>query len=186
MVLAYFDIETYSPQKEPLFTDKVILICIKEVGKKEKMFKEWESSEKDILKEFYSFIKEKVEKETLTLIGWNIARFDIPFLTYRINFHKIAKLEEIFEVFRKCYWRDLRLCFLPFNKLKFKGLNERVVAEKLGVRKPKYSNKEIKEFYEKGEYNKIEEHTLSEIDFLSDISWKLIKDIKEVLRCFNE
>jgi hypothetical protein len=67
---------------------------------------------------------------------------------------------------------------LPFNKYSFKGLSEEEVAKKFKIAPPKYSNKEIKTFYEKSEYEKIEEHSVSEMRFLFNLAWKM-KDIKK-------
>ena len=196
MVIAYLDIET-CPSNEaleaksldegPKLSDKVILIYYKEVhgGTEEVLFREWLEGEGAILRRFYTLLTEKLSTEkTVTLIGWNIARFDIPFLTYRLFLHNIDRLENIIENFRRAYWRDLRLCLLPFNKFKFKGLSEEEVAEKLGIEPPKYSNKEVKEFYRKGEYEKIEEHARSEARFISELSQKMM-DIEEIMRAFT-
>jgi predicted PolB exonuclease-like 3'-5' exonuclease len=195
MVIAYLDIET-CPSNEALeaksldegseLSDKVILIYYKEVhgGTEEVLFREWLEGEEAILRRFYALLTEKLSVEkTVTLIGWNIAKFDIPFLTYRLFLHNVDSLENIIENFRRAYWRDLRLCLLPFNKFKFKGLSEEEVAKKFGIEPPKYSNKEVKEFYRKGEYEKIEEHARSEARFISELSQKMM-DIEEVMRAF--
>jgi len=186
MVLAYLDIETYSPGDEPKFTDKTIFILYKEEGESTFLrLREWEDGEKTILSKLYEGLRNTLESgKTVTLLGWNILRFDIPFLTYRLFVHKIDDLENILETFRKAYWRDLRQCLLPFNCYRFKDLNEEEVAKKLGITPPRYTNKEIKIFYEKHEYEKIEEHALSELRFLSDLSWKM-RDLKEVSKAFG-
>ncbi|MEM0049562.1 MAG: hypothetical protein QXW39_03390 [Candidatus Bathyarchaeia archaeon] len=187
MVLAYLDIETYSPSIEPMFSDKVILVYYKEElgGNSNVLWKEWEESEKTLLQKFYDTLKGRLTTEkTVTLIGWNIVRFDIPFLTYRLFFHKIDGLDNILEIFRRAYWRDLRQCLLPFNKYSFKGLSEEEIAKKFKIETPKYSNKEIKIFYEKGKYEKIEEHAISEMRFLSDLAWKM-RDVKEIMKAFE-
>ena len=91
MVLAYLDVETYSPGEEPRFTDKIILICYKEEldGSAFLMLKEWEEDEKAVLTKFYSVLRRELElKGVVTLIGWNIVRFDIPLLTYRLFLHE--------------------------------------------------------------------------------------------------
>jgi len=188
MVLAYLDVETYSPNKEPMLSDKVILIYYKEVcgGNEEVMFKEWSESEEMILKNFYAMLTKKLSAEkTLTLIGWNIIRFDIPFLAYRLFFHRIESLDNILENFRKAYLRDLRQCLLPFNKYSFDGLSEKEVARRFRIEPPKYSNKDIKAFYEKGEYKKIEEHALSEMKFFSNLAWKM-RDLGEIIKVFAQ
>lgn len=187
MVLSYIDIETYSPGSEPKLSDKVILIYYKEElgGNVKAVYKEWEEGEKTILKNFYELLKRRVEKEkVITLIGFNHVRFDIPLLTFRLNEHKIDLLENIMEVFRKTYWRDLRQCLLPFNGYSFKGLTSDEVAKKFDIEPPKYSNKEIKTFYENKEYNKIEEHSESDMRLLSDLSWRM-RDCRAILEAFK-
>jgi len=187
MVLSYIDIETYSPNREPRFSDKVILICYKEElgGNVKAAFKEWDEGEKAILKNFFDLLRDRIEKErTITLIGFNHVRFDIPFLTYRLFTHEIGLLEEILEVFRKTYWRDLRLCLLPFNNYSFKGLSSEEVAKKFKIDPPKHSNRDIKSFYESNDYKKIEEHAESEMKLLSDLSWKM-RDCKAIMEAFS-
>jgi DNA polymerase elongation subunit (family B) len=187
MVLSYIDIETYSPGPEPKFSDKVILIYYKEElgGNIKAVFKEWEQGEKVILKDFYNLLKNRIEKEkVITLIGFNHVRFDIPFLTYRLFNHNIDDLENILEVFRKTYWRDLRLCLLPFNKYSFKGLSSDEVAKRFQIEPPKHSNKDIKIFYENKEYKKIEEHTESDMKLLNNLSWKM-QDCKSIIEAFS-
>jgi predicted PolB exonuclease-like 3'-5' exonuclease len=195
MVIAYLDIET-CPSNEaleansldegPKPSDKVILIYYKEVhrGTEEVLFREWVEGEEAILKRFYALLTKKLSLEkTVTLTGWNIAKFDIPFLTYRLFLHNVDSLENIIESFRRAYWRDLRLCLLPFNKFKFKGLSEKEVAKRFGIEPPKYSNKEVKEFYRKGEYEKIEERARSEARFISELSREMM-DIEKMMRAF--
>ncbi|MEM2704313.1 MAG: ribonuclease H-like domain-containing protein [candidate division WOR-3 bacterium] len=186
MVLAYLDIETYSPGEKPRVGDKVILIYYKEEldGNLNMLSKEWEEGEDTILQKFYDMLKDKTAKGTVTLIGWNFVRFDIPFLTCRLFFHKIDSLDDILETFRRAYFIDLRQCLLPFNKYRFKGLSEEEIAKKFKIEPPKYSNKKVKIFYEKGEYKKIEEHAISEMKFLSNLAWKM-RDIREVQETFT-
>lgn len=179
MVIVYFDIETHSPGVEPSFDDKVILICMRVNG--DTLLREWESSEEDILSDFYwNYLMRWIKKETTIFIGWNITRFDIPVLTYRLYVHKIDNLKNILEAFRIAYWMDLRQCLLPFNRFRFKGLGEEKVAEKLKIRKPVHSNKDIRTFYETRNFKAIEEHILSEMVFLSDLFRKL-KNTQEIV-----
>jgi len=181
MVILYLDIETYSPQKEPSFGDKVIAIEFKEVNGESKLLKEWESNEKNILAEFYEYLKEKLKTEkTVVIIGFNLLLFDRDFLAVRLYSHGIDELINIFNNFKKIYWKDLHHCLLPFNNLSFVGLSEEEIAEKLGITKPKYSNKDISSFYEKKEYEKIVEHIESDIKFLSDLSFKMSKELDVV------
>jgi hypothetical protein len=174
-VIIYFDLETYSPQEEPRFGDKIITIQYREVGGREPVIlKEWEDGEEMILRKFYDYLLGKLKTQAITIIGFNLLLFDKPLLTYKLHSFNIDGLENILNNFKeKIYWRDLRYCLYPLNNLSFKGLNEDEVAEKLRIRSPKYSNKEISKFYEGGAYEKIEEHIKSEFDFLNDLNRKL-------------
>lgn len=185
MVIAYLDIETYSPRKEPTFNDKIILICYKESDGQPIMYKEWESSEKNMLSEFYSFVKGRLETEqTFMIYGFNTLPFDIPLLACRLSFNKVDEISSIFDNFKKIYHIDLRQCLLPFNRFRFKDLGGDDVAKKFGFPPPKHSNKDIKMFYEKGEYGKIEEHSLSDIKLLSNLSWNM-RDLEKVTNTFK-
>ena len=185
MVIAYLDIETYSPGIVPSFNDKIILISYKESGGTLIMLKAWDSDEKSMLLEFYDLLRDRLKTErTLTIIGFNILRFDLPMLACRLCFYDIDQLENILEIFRVIYWIDLRQCLLPFNNYRFKGLCGDGVAKKFGIEPPKYSNRIIKNFYEKKEYEKIEEHSLSDMKLLSNLTWNM-RELENILKAFD-
>jgi len=185
VVLIYLDVETYSPGEEPSFKDKAILICYKEVDGPALVWKEWEDGEKVVLQKFYSKLTGKLKTEkAVTLIGWNIVRFDVPFLTYRLFHHGVDRLENVLENFRKAYWRDLRLCLLPFNNYRFKGLKIDEVVKRFKLQPPKYSGEEIRGFYDDGEYEKIVEHALSEAELLSALNRRMM-NVEEVMKAFG-
>lgn len=185
VVLAYLDIEIYPQQEEPSFKDKIIAIGYVEVDGKSELLKEWDSNERTILSQFYEYLKEKLRTErTVMMIGFNLLLFDRDFLAVRLQFHAIDTLENVFNNFKRIYWRDLRQHLLPFNKYSFKGLSEEEVAKKFKIEPPTYSNKEIKTFYKKGEYEKIEEHAKSEMRFLSNLAWKM-RNVREIIKAFS-
>jgi len=185
--MIYLDIETYSQQKEPSFEDKVIAIEYKEVDGKSELLKEWESDEKTILSKFYKYLKEKLRIErSVMIIGFNLLLFDRDFLAVRLYFHTVDELANIFNNFKKIYWKDLRYCLLPFNKFSFVGLSAEELARKLGIRMPKYSNKDIRSFYDNREYEKIVEHVESDMKFLSDLSFKMNRDLSTVVESLTK
>ena len=149
------------------------------------VLKEWESGERDILLKFHKFLKGELKKGILTLVGFNVLKFDIPCLIYRFHYHKLNPLNKIFEIFRKAYVRDLRQCLLPFNKYSFKGLSAERIAEIFRITKPCYSGSQIKGFYDRKKYGKIVEHAISDIKFLSDLSWS-IRDPKMIFERFTK
>lgn len=182
MVIIYLDIETFSEKKElKIGHMKIILINFKEVFSKENIkitiLKEWESSEKDILKQFYNHFQLLLKTEkTVWVIGFNILRFDVPVLINKLVNHSIASLPQVLEFFRNIYITDLRQCLLPFSKFRFKNLSTNKIAEKLQIKKPKYDNKEIRKFYTEKNYGKIEEHSYSDIDFIQNLYWILKRE----------
>jgi DNA polymerase elongation subunit (family B) len=189
MVIVYLDIETYSEKEELVIepSTKVILIHLKEIFDKENIksfiFKEWESSEKDILEQFFKHFQSLHDKErTVWCVGFNILRFDIPLLIYKLSHYQIESLPNLFEIFRKTYVVDLRQCLLPFSDFRFKELSAEKIAEKLGIRKPEYRNKEIMEFYEKGEMERIIEHSESDLNFIQDLYWVMKKEPDKLMR----
>jgi DNA polymerase elongation subunit (family B) len=185
--MIYLDVETYSQQQEPRFDDKIITIQYSEVGGKSEILKEWESDEKTILSRFYEYLRKKLETErTVMIIGFNLLLFDRDFLGIRLNFHGIDTLENIFRSFKKIFWKDLRYCLLPFNNFSFTGLSEEEIASKLKIRSPKYSNKDIRMFYDDKEYGKITEHIQTEMKFLSDLSIRMSKELDVVKKSLEQ
>jgi len=157
----YFDIETYNREGYPQFTDKIIAIGFKGLGTRVRLLTEWESGEKAILKEFFDHIK----SQPTELVGFNVLRFDLPFLITRAFHHKLGSLENLQEVVHKSYTKDLIQYLLPYNNFTFYGLNSLNVAERLGI-PIQYSGKDVKEFYENKEYEKIEQHLRSDVLFV--------------------
>ena len=195
MVWTYLDIETYSREKEPRFDDKVILVALREIKGKivtEKLFTEWElGSERKIAEEFHNYARKILNQERTTwFIGFNILLFDRPLLVHKIVNFNISPLFDILQLFKKIYWRDLRIALLPFNKMTFSGLSAEKIAEKLtkvglGCRKPLYSNKEIKDFYETRKFSEIEEHAKSDLNFISDLNYNLAYKMDEVMKALR-
>jgi len=186
MVIIYLDIETDSQREEPHPTDKIITIQYKEVQKSLVILKEWEKGELCIIREFYDYFKEIVSKDVVQVIGFNLFRFDIPFLLYKLIRSNIDSLDCIIERFRSVYWRDLRYCLYPFNNFSFRGLSEEEVAKRLGLKQPEPSSKEIPKLYETGEYEKIITHIESEFKFFEDLNWKLTRGLDDVIARYRE
>jgi uncharacterized protein YprB with RNaseH-like and TPR domain len=184
MVILYLDIEIDSQGEEPHPSDKIITIQYKELRGKLVVLKEWdwrEDGEKRIVKDFYDYLTSIMSKEKVQIIGFNIFRFDVPFLIYKLVHLDIDTLEHAIEKFRKVYWRDLRYCLYPFNNFSFQGLTEREVAEKLGLKQPEPPSKDIPKFYRMKIYDKIIEHIESEFKFFEDLNWKLTHELDDVI-----
>lgn len=140
MVIIYLDLETYSPEELPQFTDRIIAIGYVEVGEGSVFLREWESGEESILREFYKYLQRKVQTERAVQIrGFNTLRYDIPLLTARLSHHGIDILENVLGLFHKIFIVDMRQCLLPFTAFKFKGLRGETLSEKLGIKGPRHS-----------------------------------------------
>ena len=194
----YLDIETYRPSKSDAFIDeKVIAIGLLEdrtpyspISIKEnadaKFFFIWDhGDEEKVIEEFYNYIwsivkdyrKQKIK--FVIVVGFNILRFDIPLLTQKAVEYNIMSLSEINKLWHDTYIIDLFQAALPLNNMKFKDLKLEFLvkkAEKLGINMPDLhgSGKNIKQWYEKGEYENIRKHleldlkTIRIIDLLHD------------------
>jgi hypothetical protein len=156
MTIMYFDVETYSGKKEefkPSMIEKIITIQYKDIEKDLVVLKEWESSEKRILKDFSLSLKKLVKEERgVQIIGHNILRFDIPNLIQRMSINNVDSTPNLLDLFHKTYLIDTLQCILSHNNFRFKGLSAEDIAKKLDIRGPVHRNDEIDGFYEKGEF----------------------------------
>ena len=134
MVIVYLDIETFNESGSISIEDKIIAIgCILEKNnvKEPHFWKEWEHGEEKIIKEFYSFLRELTNKErTVWIIGFNILRFDIPFLICKALKYNINE-KDVFEIWHKCFVEDERQIFLPLNDFRFSGLTAENILKAL-------------------------------------------------------
>jgi hypothetical protein len=122
-----------------------------------------------------------VSRGNVQIIGFNLFRFDVPFLIYKLVHFNIDNLGRIIEKFRDIYWRDLRYCLYPFNNFSFQGLSEEEVAKRLGIRQPEPPSRDIPKFYKAKEYDKIIKHIKSEFKFLEDLNWKLTRELDNII-----
>ena len=186
MVVTYLDIETFS-KDGPSFNDKIILIALYNSSSRELLlFKEWESSEKEILKCFYDKLEEYLNQyRCFIIVGFNIFRFDIPMLTFRAIKHNVRTLNEILELWRRCYTMDIRQICLLFNNLRFRNLrleNMPVIlgeyAKELNIKleRIKFSSSDIEKLYIEGKYDEIVEHTTTEIALIHQV-YSLLRKI---------
>jgi hypothetical protein len=181
MAILYFDIETFSGKAEkkdfkPSMIKKIITIQYKDVQKDLVILKEWESSEKKILSDFYLELKKLQSQGKVQIIGHNILSFDIPNLIQRMSINKIDSIPNLLDVFHNMYLIDTLQCLLSHNNLRFKGLNAEELASKLGIRGPIHKSEEMDGFYTSGQYGKIEEHVRSDINFINDLCWVMRKE----------
>ncbi|MBC7080694.1 MAG: hypothetical protein H5T44_00345 [Thermoplasmatales archaeon] len=174
--ILYLDIETFSKRKKFKFGNtKIISIQYKRSKGKLNILKEWKVGEKQILKDFYDYLKNLLQTgKSVTIIGHNLLRFDIPMLIHRMAHNNIDSYENLMDLFfHNIFIIDTMQCLLPFNKFRFKGLCAEELAKKLKISKPKYKNSEIPDFYKGKEFNKIEEHIIADMKFIKDL-WRIL------------
>ncbi|MCS7122970.1 MAG: ribonuclease H-like domain-containing protein [Candidatus Aenigmarchaeota archaeon] len=108
-----FDIETTSLDAD---VGSVIAIGLKEVNGNEEIL--FDTNEINVIKDFLSKID-----NTITLIGFNIKKFDIPFLNFRCFVHKIkcsqlkkVKTIDVLEIVKESF-RTSNLKLIMFKKI---------------------------------------------------------------------
>jgi len=143
--IIFFDIETtgFNPIKE-----KITTIQVRTNGKTT-IWKEWEKGEVGIIEEFYNFTLPLYRMKT-KFVGYNILKFDIPFISERLHVLDMKNREEIFEMINRNLGYIDMYQFLGDNWGKF-------VKWKLGLTGKSYdtTNAEMKEAYAKKDYDKI-------------------------------
>lgn len=178
----YLDIETNSKESRSIHDAKVISIQYRDGDGNTTVLKEWLSSEKAILKEFYEHLLMLRKTGSITIVGHNMLRFDIPMLIHRMVLRKIDTHQNLLDLFHSdVFGYDTLQCLTPFNNFRFKGLNAQDLSSRLGIRPPKHDSGQIPDFYRKGKYKEIEEHVLADLDFTEDL-WKKIRENTHELR----
>lgn len=172
-MLLYFDIETFSEDGFRSDGTKVIAIQYRDFDGNTRLLKEWESSEKDILERFLSDLKMMRKGDFLILVGHNILRFDVPTLVRRMVANGIDGHGNLEDFFYGIAMVDTLQCMLPFNGMRFKGLNTEEVSKRLAISEPRRRNTEVDSFYRQREFGKIEAHAVADLDFVQDLYWKL-------------
>ena len=155
MTIVIFDIETtgLDPYKH-----QVVLIGFKK-NKKIKQLKLWEI--KDEGKMILEAINEpkKLDKFNDTIIGYNILKFDVPFMLERLKI--LGKMKpEFWSILYNRKWFDL----YQFLGNDYKSLN--LWIKKLGIKKkyPELNGNQIPEYFNKKDYRKIENHNLDDLN----------------------
>jgi len=189
----FLDIETYPAEKYPPGVKKtppslnpykakakVLLMAYnyydsfepptKEQIREPLFIKEWELGEKALLKNFYDFVRDTQSKdEYMKYTGYNVARFDLPYLFGRMKVNEIASEEELYDVLLKPFATDLYQLspiiseFTPRRKQLW-GINHKEASNFFGLMEKEVTGVECTIFYDKGEYDKILEYSRKEFN----------------------
>ena len=158
----YFDIETYSRTPKPNFNnDEIIAITYQQIDSrtgeaKDKLniLKSWESSEIEILQEFYTIFNPD-EKWKFIPIGCNLS-FDFTSLICR--WRKIDIKVNAKNLFAEHPYIDIQPILIMFNKCSFSGATLEKFAGK------RYPGSKVIEWYDKKDYLAIQGYIEDEAD----------------------
>jgi uncharacterized protein YprB with RNaseH-like and TPR domain len=172
MTIVIFDIETtgLDPYKH-----QVVLIGFKKNGKI-KQLKLWKI--KDEAKMILEAIKEleNLDKFNDTIIGYNNLKFDVPFMLERLKILGRMK-PEFWSLIHNKKWFDL----YQFLGNSYRALNSWL--NKLGIKKkyPELSGGQMPEYFNKKDYEKIENHNIDDLNSSEELFHKLKKQFPELL-----
>lgn len=195
----YLDVETYRPRKEGAFVDeKVIAIGVVEdwtkynpesasikcekngpsgTGCVIRFFTSWENDNDEgaLVRRFYEYFIEINNKNNLVItIGFNILRYDIPLLIQKGFEYRVESLDRLNVLWHNTFVVDYFQTTLPFNVMKFKGLNlEKMVmwAREAGLSLEElYGNGEdVVRWYIEGRYGDVIEHLRRDLEAIRTI-----------------
>ena len=177
----FLDIETYSSKQNPdtslnpyLDGAKVIVIAYnyynsfkppsKQEVKQAVFLLEWESSEKDILTRFYNFLREtKSRDQYLKIIGFNITKFDLPYLFGRMSALQIGAASELHDLLFRPFGIDLfQLSPIVSEKTRqheqLWGINHKDVCSFFKLQRKEATGLDCSRFYDTGQYDKLMEY----------------------------
>lgn len=166
MPITFFDIETTG--LDP-FQSKIITVQVRRNGKTI-IFKEWELGELEVIESFFNFVGRIRRKEEM-FIGYNILKFDVPFLIQRLHDLKIFDEQKWKILYHELRWVDLYQLlgdsYYTFYRLgdwfKLAGMRARVPGE------------DIPNLYARKEFDKILEHVEVEMKAMEVVYSKIVE-----------
>ena len=129
-----------------------------------------EGNEKSVITKFYNILREIRRNQRITLIGYGVLIYDIPFLIQKLYFNQIDDLKNLNEFFHDLRIIDLRLVGLMYNNMRFSGSSLAETMKKIEyqdriLQKPKefMLGSSISELYKQRKFKQIEEHLINDI-----------------------
>lgn len=178
MPITFFDIETTGLNP---FQSKIITIQIRRNGKTT-IFKEWGLGEPGIIESFFDFV-ERIRRKEEIFVGYNILKFDIPFLIQRLRGFKMLDERKWEILYHELRWVDLYqllgdayYTFYRFGDwFKLAGMRTRVPGG------------DIPDLYARKKFDKILEHVEVEMKAMEVVYNEIIEHpFYEELRRFRE
>ena len=188
MAYLFLDIETYIDKETPetglnpyFLNSKIIAIVFNYYNAfvlTEKniipptIYKEWDSSEKEILKKFYDFAKRKVETDPhIKFVGFNLIKFDLPYLFARLKYYEIDKEENIHKIlFQKPHHIDLgQVSMITSSRMKkrkeFYNVGRREINKFFNIPIKTEDGRKLSEYYRNKQFKKIIDYIKKESKF---------------------
>lgn len=173
----YLDIETYPKGSRPSPNDEVLTIQFQELETetgmpkgKLKILKAWESSEENILRKFHKIFMPD-EPFNFVPIGMNL-NYDLFLLHNRWKRIGIdVSLETLFYHHPRL---DIKPILVILNEGRFKGASLDKFTKK------RHSGAPIKEWYEQGEYKRIEAYIQEEAEGFIELYMLLKREIPKI------
>ncbi len=154
------DIETTDLQPT---NGKIILFGVKNLGKPPTFYKEWEIGEKEVIKQS---IKEL--ERAKTIIGYNIVKFDLPFIIKRAEINGLTKeAKKLDEIFQKNKIENKIIdIYRSFGRgsLQFWAKNFDI-----SIILPSINGSQIPMLYEKQEFDKILLHNNDDLNICEEL-----------------
>ena len=178
----YFDIETYSPGERPNpETDKIIAMQFQRIDLRSgelrgelTILKEWESSEKEIVTQFFNqFFRDGLSIWNFIPVGFNL-NFEWEFLISKFEKYLGKKLASK-DLHYKIPHLDLKPIIVLLNDGNFVGAS----LDKF-TNKP-HNGKLVKGWYENKQYDKIEQYIRDEAKSFLEFLQKIKKNIHKLL-----
>lgn len=174
----YFDIETYSKTPNPDFNnDEIIAITYQQIDSRTgevkdrlNILKSWESSEREILEEFYPIFNPE-DKWKFTPIGCNLS-FDFTSLIFR--WKKIGITVNARNLFAERPYIDIQPILIMFNQGLFRGATLEKYAGK------QYSGSKVIEWYQKKDYAAIQGYIENEVDRFLNLYQFMVKRLPSI------
>ena len=182
----FLDIENYALDDKNAFNpyapeSKVILIAynyyknekppVKNEIKTPIFLKEWESDEKTILEDFLIFLKTvKKRDHKLKIHGFNILRFDLPYLFGRMKIHSLAEDHELHRILFCNLGVDMThisyfLSDADRNKEKLWGIDKHNLDKFFNDQKEEGTEIKCSKLYDKKYFDEILQHCADQFKF---------------------
>lgn len=151
-------------------TARIACIGVKVNNKPTRILSEWEDkSEIEIIKKFWSGINTLYQKhkQNPLFVTKNGKGFDVQFIIVRSIIHQVAppswfKPGIYLRRYSYAPHFDIQEAFSNYNNCMYLPLN--LMLESLGIEYQNSYGKEVKNFYDNGEFKRIEEHCISDVE----------------------